>query len=136
MKGITFTHFTEEQLKTLIKEAIREEQAHQPTKPENENIFLNLEEFCKYTGFSRSHAYKLTSNRKVPFYKRGKSNYFKKSEIDKSLLLGRRSHKILGDYWIFRVISIFLLLFVSFNFQSYVLISLIGILNWISNWKM
>ena len=44
-------------------------------------------EFCLYTGIGESYGYRLTSQKKVPFYNpRGKQLYFKRVEIDEWLL--------------------------------------------------
>ena len=43
----------------------------------------DFEEACQYLGVSNSHLYKLTSQKKIPYYQpTGKKVYFKKSEID------------------------------------------------------
>ncbi|MFN8429678.1 MAG: helix-turn-helix domain-containing protein [Spirosomataceae bacterium] len=48
---------------------------------------LSLEEFCIYTGYSKSRTYKLTSARLVPHSKpMDKSIFFSKEEIDQWLL--------------------------------------------------
>lgn len=53
---------------------------------------LTLEECAVYTGYSKNHIYKLTSQRAIPFYKpRGGHILFKKSEVDEWLLQGRQS---------------------------------------------
>lgn len=44
---------------------------------------FDFETACQYLGVSDSHLYKLTSQKKIPFYQpTGKKVYFKKSEID------------------------------------------------------
>lgn len=48
---------------------------------------LSLEEFCLYTGYSKSRTYKLTSTRQVPHSKpNDKSIFFSKEEVDRWLL--------------------------------------------------
>lgn len=48
---------------------------------------LNLEEFCRYTGISKSFAYKLTSSRAIPFScPNGKTIFFERTQIDIWLL--------------------------------------------------
>lgn len=43
---------------------------------------ITLQEFCTYAGISKSRAYKLTSGRKVPFYRPfGKKIYFDLQEV-------------------------------------------------------
>jgi excisionase family DNA binding protein len=53
----------------------------------NTKSTFSIEDFCRYTGFSKSHAYKLTSNRKIPFScPNGKTIFMSKLEVDKYLL--------------------------------------------------
>jgi excisionase family DNA binding protein len=48
---------------------------------------LNISEFCLYTGFSKSFAYKLTSKRKIPFScPNGKLIFFEREAVDEFLL--------------------------------------------------
>ena len=52
---------------------------------------LTLEEVAKYTNYSKSYIYKLTSRREIPCYKpNGKQLYFKRTEIDEWLLTNRK----------------------------------------------
>lgn len=49
----------------------------------NDKVMLTVEEMALYTGFSKSHIYKLTSTAAIPHYKPGKKViFFKKEEID------------------------------------------------------
>ena len=51
---------------------------------------LTLEEVAKYTNYSKSYIYKLTSKGDIPYYKpNGKQLYFKRTEIDEWLLTNR-----------------------------------------------
>jgi len=43
---------------------------------------LTLDEGCKYTGYSKSYMYKLTSGQIIPHLKRGKKVFFDKDELD------------------------------------------------------
>jgi len=53
---------------------------------------LNVTDLSVYTGFSKSHIYKLTHGRKIPFYcPGGKMVFFKKDEVDIWLLKNRKS---------------------------------------------
>jgi excisionase family DNA binding protein len=52
---------------------------------------LNLSEAASFTGFSRSHLYKLTSTGGIPCYKRGKHLYFKPDELEQWMLSNRRA---------------------------------------------
>lgn len=50
---------------------------------------LTLDELCIYTGYSKSYVYRLTSNRQIPFAKKGKELFFSKPEIN-GWLMGNR----------------------------------------------
>jgi excisionase family DNA binding protein len=69
---------------------------------------MSLEETATYMGVSKSFLYKLTSQRKIPFYRPGsKLIFFKKSEIDIFLLSNRQNTKTeieshIGDQFIRR----------------------------------
>ena len=58
---------------------------------------LTLEEVAKYTNYSKSYIYKLTSRREIPCYKpNGKQLYFKRPEIEVWLLSSRKvTNKVL-----------------------------------------
>lgn len=53
---------------------------------------LTLDECSMYTGYSKNHLYRLTSQRAIPFYKpMGGTIYFKKKEIEEWLLQNRHA---------------------------------------------
>lgn len=47
---------------------------------------LDLDEAVLFTGFSKGHLYRLTSERQIPHYKKSRKLYFKKSELEAWLL--------------------------------------------------
>lgn len=47
---------------------------------------LNLEEAVMFTGLSKGHLYRLTSEKQIPCYKKCRKLYFKKSELEDWLL--------------------------------------------------
>ncbi|MES2378116.1 MAG: excisionase family DNA-binding protein [Bacteroidota bacterium] len=48
---------------------------------------LNINEFCRYVGVSKSFCYKLTHTKAIPFYcPNGKLIFFNRDEVDKWLL--------------------------------------------------
>ncbi|MGC4035713.1 MAG: helix-turn-helix domain-containing protein [Chitinophagaceae bacterium] len=56
---------------------------------------FNFEEVCSYLKISKSHLYKLTSQRVIPhFCPQGKKLYFKREEIDIWLLLTSSAEEI------------------------------------------
>ena len=72
----------EEKLKKLI-----------PAEPVQRKRVLNFREACSYTGFSKSHLYKLTSQKKIPHYcPGGKMLFFNLEELEEWLQSGRQSN--------------------------------------------
>ena len=56
-----------------------------------EKNILNLGEAAKFTGYSKSHFYKLTHFRKIDHYKpNGKNIFFKKEDLESFLLQGKK----------------------------------------------
>lgn len=47
---------------------------------------LDLDEAVLFTGFSKGHLYRLTSQREIPHYKKNRKLYFKKTELEAWLL--------------------------------------------------
>lgn len=55
-----------------------------------QNGIMTLEETSEYLKVSKSYMYKLTSGKKIPFYKpAGKLIYFFKSELDQWIMDGK-----------------------------------------------
>lgn len=52
----------------------------------NSKDVLDLEEASLFTGFSKGHLYRLTSERNIPHYKKSRKLYFKKSELEEWML--------------------------------------------------
>lgn len=60
------------------------------------NEFLNSNEASLYLDISKSHFYKLTMEKTIPYYKpNGKKMYFKKSDLD--LFLSSKKSKSIND---------------------------------------
>lgn len=47
---------------------------------------LDINEASDFTGYSKGHLYRLTSDRQIPHYKKARKLYFKKSELEAWLL--------------------------------------------------
>lgn len=59
-----------------------------------EKEVLTLDELSKYTGFSKSHIYKLTHKKEIPHYKpSGKNCFFRLDEVKEWLFSKRVSTK-------------------------------------------
>lgn len=50
---------------------------------------LDLDEAVIFTGLSKGHLYRLTSERQIPHYKKSRKLYFKKTELEAWLLEDR-----------------------------------------------
>ena len=66
---------------------------------------LTMQEAALYIGYKVSSLYVLCSRREIPYYKRGKNNYFKKSELD-DWMVGERVEtgaelRQKADYYLF-----------------------------------
>lgn len=57
---------------------------------ENEDEFLDAKKSAEFIGESLSSFYRRTSNREIPFYKRGKKIFCKKSELKLWLEEGKK----------------------------------------------
>lgn len=56
-----------------------------------EKNILNLKEASSFTGYSKSHLYKLTHYRKIRHFKpNGKNIFFRKEDLEKFLLQGEK----------------------------------------------
>ena len=68
------------------------EKERETTAIVGEKKVLNFREVCDYTGFSKSHLYKLTSAKKIPHYcPQGKLLFFNRLELEDWLQRGRQS---------------------------------------------
>lgn len=47
---------------------------------------LDFEETILFTGLSKGHLYRLTSSREIPYFKKKRKLYFKKSELEEWML--------------------------------------------------
>jgi excisionase family DNA binding protein len=88
-----------EELEELVRESIRQEMEvmiknmNQKTVPER----LTLSEAAQYLGIKKATMYGLTSARKIPFYKFGRSILFYRKELDEWLGNESPQYRTLGD---------------------------------------
>ena len=74
---------TSEELENLIQTCFRKALIEQTGKTETfKTEFLNLKEAASFLNLASQTIYGLTSKRGIPFLKRGKKLYFKKSELE------------------------------------------------------
>jgi len=82
---------TSDELENLIQNCFRKAMSEQTDKSETTKTeFLNLKEAAKYLNLANQTIYGLTSKNEIPFLKRGKKLYFKKSELENWINEGKR----------------------------------------------
>ena len=81
MNNIVLISLSEEQLRTIIKDAIHEELSQKKEKE-----LLNFKEACEFLGISPSALNKWKSENKIPFKRLGKRIFFNRQDIMISLL--------------------------------------------------
>ena len=58
-----------------------------------QDIMFSIKEACLYLNLAQQTLYGFTSKREIPFIKRGKKLYFRKSELSSWLLEGKKKSK-------------------------------------------
>lgn len=90
MQKIVLT--TPEELRELFRDAVRElldENAAKVTNAPQDEI-LNIDQACQLLNLAKQTVYSLTSQRKLPFFKRSKKLYFRRSELMQWILAGKK----------------------------------------------
>ncbi len=95
MSKMIFT--TEAELENLIQKSIREvlKEQNSQSNPKQEKEILTLKECAAFFNLAPQTIYGYTSNRCIPFMKRGKKLFFEKSKLEKWLQDGR--HKTIDE---------------------------------------
>lgn len=81
MESPMFFQLNREELKRLIKEALREILAENKTEKENNTTLINVQEAAALLNLAVATLYEKTSEKLIPHYKHGKKIMFKKSEL-------------------------------------------------------
>jgi excisionase family DNA binding protein len=87
-----FTSFTKEELKSVIKESLSEILNNINNNIVKEEIFT-IDEAAHFTKLAKQTIYQLTSKREIPFFKKCKKLFFKKSELEQWLFASRKLTK-------------------------------------------
>ena len=61
---------------------LQEETISSKKQPEVNNEIISIDEVVKITGYKKNTIYSKTSNRTIPFHKRGNKVIFKRTEIE------------------------------------------------------
>ncbi|MGC4034446.1 MAG: helix-turn-helix domain-containing protein [Chitinophagaceae bacterium] len=83
--------FSEQEFKTLLKDCINESLKESPVSAnvESEAIF-NVKQASQFLDIAIQTLYGYTSNFTIPFFKKGKKLYFKKSDLIKWINDGKK----------------------------------------------
>lgn len=84
---------TRDELLTLIEESLKKVLSETIANREENNRFpelLTVKQASQYLNLATQTLYGFTSNRTIPFIKKGKKLVFEKSSLDKWLLAGRK----------------------------------------------
>jgi excisionase family DNA binding protein len=82
---------SKEQLEVIIQDSLLKSlQRQKQIKQDETDKFLSLEEASDYLQLAKQTLYGFTSQRTIPFIKRGKKLYFKKVDLEKWLNEGRK----------------------------------------------
>jgi excisionase family DNA binding protein len=91
MANNVIIQFSELEFKQLIKSCIIEGIIESTPTPHEENKLLSVNEAAKHLNLAKQTLYGFTSNRAIPFIKRGKKLYFKKIDLNIWLEEGKKS---------------------------------------------
>jgi excisionase family DNA binding protein len=75
---------------SMFRKALGE--SKQISEQDQDKIFT-IQEACEYLNLAQQTLYGFTSKREIPFIKRGKKLYFRKSELKSWLLEGKKKTK-------------------------------------------
>lgn len=89
MQNVVFTQLSIPELRQLLREEVEQALSEQATDSPTQQTIFNFSQGCEYLGISKSHGYKLTSQQRIPFSKRGKRIYFEKAVLDQWLLANK-----------------------------------------------
>ncbi|MFZ4680514.1 MAG: helix-turn-helix domain-containing protein [Flavobacterium sp.] len=82
---------SKDQLEVIIQDSLLKSlQRQKQIKQDETDKFLSLEEASEFLQLAKQTLYGFTSQRTIPFIKRGKKLYFKKVDLEKWLNEGRK----------------------------------------------
>ncbi|WP_336516452.1 helix-turn-helix domain-containing protein [Pollutibacter soli] len=94
MQNAFFIQLSEKEFKELLKNSVKELlESSNEIKKESQKEILSLRETADFLNIAPQTLYGYTSNRSIPFIKKGKKLYFKRSDILKWLNAGNKIQK-------------------------------------------
>ena len=92
MQNNIIVQFTESQFRTLVKDCLSESiKENSLIKETDSDKLFSIKEASIYLNLAPQTIYGFTSNRVIPFIKKGKKLYFKKSDLESWLCDGRKA---------------------------------------------
>ena len=83
---------TQSELARLIKASVTDALQQQSKVKQEGKEFLTIGEACNFLNIAKQTMYGYTSKDTIPFIKKGKQLYFRKSELEEWLLSNRRNY--------------------------------------------
>jgi excisionase family DNA binding protein len=91
MEKLILTQLSQEELKKLIKESVREVlDEDKKNDPHTTPYLLNIEQAAAFLQISVQTIYGYTSKRMIPFIKRGKKVLFVRADLEKWFMEGKK----------------------------------------------
>ena len=82
---------TKSELENIIQNSVRQALSeHIPSTNETPNDILSVEQAGAFLNLAKQTLYGFTSKNEIPFFKRGKKLYFRKSELEQWLTQGKQ----------------------------------------------
>ena len=81
MESPMFFQYSRTELKSLLKEILREISTEERREVENNTTLINIQEAAALLNLAVTTLYEKTSEKTIPHYKHGKKIMFKKSEL-------------------------------------------------------
>jgi excisionase family DNA binding protein len=81
MESPMFFQFSRNELKSLLKEILREISSEERREAESNTTLINIQEAAALLNLAVTTLYEKTSEKLIPHYKHGKKIMFKKSEL-------------------------------------------------------
>ncbi len=73
-----------------VKKVIASQEVNNYSQPTEQKQIFSISEAAEFLNLAKQTLYGFTSKREIPFIKKGKKLYFKKSELESWLLEGKR----------------------------------------------
>jgi excisionase family DNA binding protein len=89
---------TKDELQEIIHESVKSAITEQNTQQQSEepDKIMSLKEAASFLNLAQQTVYGFTSKQQIPFIKKGKKLYFRKSELEKWLLEGNIKNDLEG----------------------------------------